>query len=124
MSGAPASSDGAASSGAAPPAVAKAKPPDGKVKLVFPPKCTPEWAHALVPATKGAGIAFDDSRHFRWSGQYLGRPAGQEHFTKAFGRHGDEQAIRSCLVAALKWIWEVHRECTGEECPHDFDSKG
>lgn len=89
-------------------------------KLSFKGSVTPEWARAHAPIGKGIGLSVDEVRHFRWSGQYLFRSSGNKHFTKAFGRDESSMSRRAALLQVLQWLWTVHGEETGEQCPWDF----
>lgn len=110
VSGGSASSSSSSSDGAR----KKQVPPDINVR-----SCTPTALKAYLPPVAGACVARDTRLHFRWVGEYP-RPEPPHSHSKAFGKHGSEADQRAALMHVLAWMWEEHRQITGQACPWDL----
>lgn len=74
-------------------------------------------AQQFKPQVVGCSLYKDTALHMRWSARYP-REEPPYSCTKAWTTTGltDRQAMCFCL----RWLWDRHKEATGEECPHEL----
>jgi hypothetical protein len=79
-----------------------------------------EELRALCPDVKGASVFHEKHWHNRWTATY---PSGApSHSKSCVWGVGSELSERLALKTVLRWMWSRHVECTGQECPYDFDA--
>lgn len=77
---------------------------------------TGEAARDYIPDVPGCRIVKDTKLHMRWTVPYP-RAEPPKSTSKAFGTSDDRSALFHCL----RWVWTVHHECTGQECPFELE---
>lgn len=63
-------------------------------------------------------LAKDDRRFMRWSASYP-RDTPPRLRSKLSTQPGWDE--RRSLLYGLQWLWQCHRDATGEECPWDLE---
>ena len=110
---------GAADAPPTPDAGGSAAASGSKAKVHITGAHTPEWARGYLPPVAGVWIRLDQVRHFRWQAGYPRAKTPRSHGI-AFGA-GDAILPHESLRGVLIWIWQIHHEETGKECPYQFD---
>lgn len=117
----PASS--APSSGVRPPAApaeqaprAPSRPPEGRIPVKT--EFTAAEVQHLKPKVPKCTLAVDRSRFMRWVGFYP-RAEPPRSQSRVWTLPGWSE--RRSLMAAVAWLWQCHKEATGESCPFDLE---
>lgn len=93
--------------------------PDRKVRAPTKPQplqgdsWTQAEAKRFLPSAAGATIVKDVVWHHRWVVKYP-RPQPPYSTSMTFAKAGSE---RAALIHCLSWVWDLHTQETGQQCP-------
>lgn len=98
--------------------------PDRKVRAPTKPQplqgdsWTQAEAKRFLPSAAGAAIVKDVVWHHRWVVKYP-RPQPPYSTSMTFAKAGSE---RAALIHCLSWVWDLHTQATGQQCPWALDA--
>ena len=90
-----------------------------KKAIQIPETLDMEQARHMVPSVKRVTIRRETTWHTRVNAEYLTRPSGSKYHKKSYTSEPGSE--RMALLSCLRWLWSVHEECTGQDCPYAFE---